>query len=86
MTRLLEDMSAQKTPCPTKCLSSLGTTFVVGLSCLMSGCCLLHTANQSNKDNCLTIIFFTAFKPKLLDSDAIEHLIVPLGANTKALN
>lgn len=40
-------MSAPKILCPTKCLSLLGTTSVEELFCLMSGCCLLHTANQS---------------------------------------
>uniref|UniRef100_A0A665TKP8 trypsin n=1 Tax=Echeneis naucrates TaxID=173247 RepID=A0A665TKP8_ECHNA len=49
MTKLLEGTSVQKTLCHTKCLFSLGTTFVVGLSSQMSGCSLLHTANQSEK-------------------------------------
>lgn len=51
MTRLLEDMSAPRTLCPTKCHSSLGTTSVGGFLSLMSGCSLLHTANQSKAHN-----------------------------------
>lgn len=51
ITRLLEDMSAPRTLCPTKCHSSLGTTSVGGFLSLMSGCSLLHTANQSKAHN-----------------------------------
>lgn len=49
MTGLLEGMSVAKTQCPTRCLSSLGTTSAGVFFCQMSGCCLLLTAKQSKK-------------------------------------
>lgn len=49
MTKLWAGTSAGKTPFPTRCRSSLGTTIAVGPFCLTSGFSPPHTAHQSKR-------------------------------------
>lgn len=67
----MEGLSVQKIQCPTKCLSSLGTTSVAALFCLMSGCSLLRTAKQSKSS---FPVFLFLFLKKNLPASVETHV------------